>query len=97
LHPARHQRCLRRARPGVHPRRALPGYVTPDQYPPALGRRQQVVRAYDRQGRIADGVLTADGEHALIVIRELLARPDVEVVHLRNVGYGCYNFAVRRA
>ncbi|MGH3406426.1 MAG: DUF1203 domain-containing protein [Streptosporangiaceae bacterium] len=74
-----------------------PGYVTPDQFPPALSHRQQVVRAYDRQGRIADGVLVADGEHAQTVIRELLARPDVELVHLRNVGYGCYNFAVRRA
>jgi len=37
-----------------------------------------------------------DGEHAMTVIRELLARPDVSLVHLRNVGYGCYNFAVRR-
>jgi Protein of unknown function (DUF1203) len=26
---------------------------------------------------------------------ELLARPEVELVHLRNVGYGCYNFCVR--
>jgi hypothetical protein len=25
----------------------------------------------------------------------LLARSGVELVHLRNVGYGCYNFAVR--
>ena len=53
------------------------------------------MRAYDRQGRIADGVLAADGRQAQHVIGELLARPDVELVHLRNVGYGCYNFAVR--
>ncbi len=26
---------------------------------------------------------------------ELLARPEVDLVHLRNVGYGCYNLAVR--
>ena len=26
---------------------------------------------------------------------KLLARPEVDLVHLRNVGYGCYNFAVR--
>ncbi len=72
------------------------GYLTPDRYPPALSHRQQVVRAYDRDGRIADGVLVADGERAMAVIRESLTRPDVELVHLRNVGYGCYNFAVRR-
>jgi hypothetical protein len=73
------------------------GYRTEDRYPPALSHRQQVARAYDRHGRIADGVLVADGARAMPVIRELLARPDVALVHLRNVGYGCYNFAVRRA
>jgi hypothetical protein len=73
------------------------GYLTPDRYPPALSHRQQVVRAYDRDGRIADGVLVNDGEHAMAVIAELLGRADVALVHLRNVGYGCYNFAVRRA
>jgi len=35
------------------------------------------------------------GHQAQGVIAELLARPEVELVHLRNVGYGCYNFAVR--
>ena len=73
-----------------------PGYRTPDQYPPGLRHRQQVVRAYDRQGRIADGVLVSDCGQALTMIRELLARPDVPIVHVRNVGHGCYNFAVRR-
>jgi hypothetical protein len=72
------------------------GYLTTDRYPPALAHRQQVVRAYDRDGRIADGVLVRDGEHAMTVIREMFARPDVRIAHLRNVGYGCYNFAVRR-
>ncbi len=76
---------------------ACPGYLTPGMYPPELSHRQHVVRAYDGQGRIADGILVADGERALPVIRALLARPDVELVHLRNVGYGCYNFAVRPA
>jgi hypothetical protein len=71
------------------------GYLTRDQYPPALSHRQQVVRGYDRDGRIADGVLVHGSEHAMTVIREMLDRPDVTLVHLRNVGYGCYNFAVR--
>jgi Protein of unknown function (DUF1203) len=71
------------------------GYLTPSEYPPGLAQRQQVVRAYDGRGRIADGVLAADGQQAQAVIAELLGRPEVELVHLRNVGYGCYNFAVR--
>jgi len=71
------------------------GYLTPRDYPPGLAHRQQVVRAYDGQGRIADGMLAADGRQAQAVITALLGRPGVELVHLRNVGYGCYNFAVR--
>ena len=71
------------------------GYTTPDRYPPGLSHRQQVVRAYDQDGQIADGILAGDGEQALAVIQQLLARPDVALVHLRNVGYGCYNFTVR--
>ena len=73
------------------------GYATPDRYPPALRHRQQVVRAYDHDGRIAAGVLAADGGQAMPVIRDLLDRPGVALVQLRNVGYGCYNFAVRRS
>jgi len=73
------------------------GYATSHQYPPGLIDRPQVVRAYDRQGRIADGVLVADGHQAQGVIAGLLARPEVALVHLRNVGYGCYNFAVGRS
>ena len=71
------------------------GYPTPGRYPPELAGRQQVVRAYDRQGRIADGVLAVNGLQAEQIIADLLARPEVDLVHLRNVGYGCYNFAVR--
>jgi Protein of unknown function (DUF1203) len=40
--------------------------------------------------------MSINGDQALKVIDELLARPDVTLAHLRNVGYGCYNFAVRR-
>jgi hypothetical protein len=79
----------------VHPDPCA-GYPSPHVYPPALRHRPQVVRAYDHDGRITDGVLAGNGDHAETVIRELLARPQVALVHLRNVGYGCYNCAVRR-
>jgi uncharacterized protein DUF1203 len=71
------------------------GYSTRNQYPPELSHRRQVVRAYDHDGRIADGVLVSDGHQAEAVIRELLGQPHIALVHLRNVGYGCYNFSVR--
>lgn len=73
-----------------------PGYPAPGRYPPGLSHRPQVVRAYDQEGRIAGGILASDGVHAMAVIGQLLAQPQITVVHLRNVGYGCYNFAVRR-
>jgi hypothetical protein len=64
--------------------------------PPEIVISALSIERCDRDGRIADGVMVNDGEHAMTVIRELLARPDVTLVDLRNVGYGCYNFAVRR-
>jgi uncharacterized protein DUF1203 len=73
------------------------GYLTPSRYPPGLSHRLQVVRGYDWDGRIAGGVMVNDGQHAMTVIRELLARTDVSLVHLRNVGHGCYNFLARRS
>jgi hypothetical protein len=77
----------------VHAERCA-GYATPQVYPPGLAHRQQVVRGYDQQGRISGGVLVDDGAQATRVIQDMLARPGVALVHLRNVGYGCYNFAV---
>lgn len=72
------------------------GYREPAAYPPAFRHRTQVFRAYGPDGRIVDAeiVAGADAEKAL---GRLLARPDVGWVHSRNVGYGCFMFAVERA
>ncbi|HEX9356459.1 MAG TPA: hypothetical protein VF933_21915 [Streptosporangiaceae bacterium] len=40
------------------------GYATPRRYPPGLAHRPQVVRAYDRNGNIAGGILASDGERS---------------------------------
>lgn len=71
------------------------GYRTPDRYPPDLYGRNQTVRAYNERGEIEDGVYVSSGEEADRAIADLLARPGVALVQLRNVGFGCYNFAVR--
>ncbi|MET8367313.1 MULTISPECIES: DUF1203 domain-containing protein [unclassified Micromonospora] len=65
-------------------------------HPSAWRRRPQVLRAYDRQGRICGGRLH-DGTDPEAVIAELFADPQVHQLHSRNVVYGCFMFVVERA
>ncbi|MEU1421766.1 MULTISPECIES: DUF1203 domain-containing protein [unclassified Kitasatospora] len=59
-----------------------------------LGAR--VLRAYDRHGHILGGVpVTPDTAEAAAA--ELLADPEVAVVHVRAVEFGCFQHEVRRA
>lgn len=62
-------------------------------YPADWWGRPQVLRAYDRRGRIVGGRLH-DGRDPEGVVADLLADPTVERLHSRNVVYGCYMFAV---
>jgi len=71
------------------------GYTDVHEYPPGLSHRRQVVRAYDNEGRIAGGILAKGLEQLEEAVRVLLERPGVELVQLRNVEYGCYNFTIR--
>ncbi|MFE9202235.1 DUF1203 domain-containing protein [Micromonospora sp. NPDC007230] len=64
-------------------------------YPPGWRGRPQVLRAYDRRGRIVGGRLH-DGDEPEAVITDLLADPAVDRLHSRNVVYGCFMFAVTR-
>ena len=71
------------------------GYPTDGGWPPGFRDRQQVLRAYDAAGRIADAILV-EGAEAEVGIAKLLADPEHLVVHSRNVLYGCYMFAISR-
>ncbi|SCF21884.1 Protein of unknown function (DUF1203) [Micromonospora viridifaciens] len=73
-----------------------PGPNRPAGYPADWRGRPQVLRAYDRRGRIVGGRLH-DGGDPERVIAELLADPAVDRLHSRNVVYGCFMFAVVRA
>ncbi|PWU43629.1 DUF1203 domain-containing protein [Micromonospora globispora] len=73
-----------------------PGPDRPGRYPADWRGRPQVLRAYDRQGRIHGGRLH-DGTDPESVIAELLADPVVHRLHSRNVVYGCFMFIVERA
>ncbi len=71
------------------------GYSGPDAWPPAFADRRQVLRAYDRAGRIAGAVLAEPGDGPRL-LAGLLAGSDVALVQSRNVLHGCYMFAARR-
>lgn len=62
-------------------------------YPEGFRHRQQLLRAYDGQGRAVDNEIV-DGAGAEAALSALLARPDVAYVHSRNPLAGCYMFRV---
>jgi len=75
---------------------ACAGYADVDRYPEGFRGRNQLLRAYDAQGRQVENVVV-DGAAAERGIAGLLARPDVAYLHSRNVLAGCYMFAVHPA
>ena len=74
---------------------ACAGYPADGGWPPEFRDRQQVLRAYDAAGRIADAILV-EGVDAEAGIAKLFDDPAHVVVHSRNVLYGCYMFTVSR-
>jgi Protein of unknown function (DUF1203) len=76
---------------------ACGGYTTPRQYPKAFAHRRQLLRAYDHDQRICEGIQAKDGEQALQLLTWMLSSGDVAFVHSRNVEWGCYMFSATRA
>jgi hypothetical protein len=67
-----------------------------DGYPADWRGRGQVLRAYDKRGWIHPATRVHDGTDPEREIAAILADPEVEQVHSRNVAYGCYMFAITR-
>jgi hypothetical protein len=65
-------------------------------YPAEFRGRRQVLRAYDARGWIHPAPRVDDGSDPEAAIAEILADPDVDRIHSRNVAYGCYMFAITR-
>jgi hypothetical protein len=72
------------------------GYPAHGGWPVEYRDRRQVLRAYDHEGRI-HGAELVDAAQAEPAIEALLADPGVALIQSRNVLYGCYMFAIRRA
>jgi uncharacterized protein DUF1203 len=70
-------------------------------YPADLSGAPQVFRAYHADGRILGGRLFGVGEPAGAqaadaVLTEMFADPDVALIHVRAVEFGCFTFEARR-
>lgn len=73
------------------------GYADIHRYPEEFRHRRQILRAYDARGWQAyDAHTIVDGEDAEAVIERILANPNIEFLHSRNVLAGCYMFTIRR-
>jgi hypothetical protein len=68
-----------------------------DSYPQDWLGRPQVLRAYDRRGRIHPASTMHDGSDPVGAITKVLSEPGVVEVHSRNVAYGCYMFTATLA
>jgi hypothetical protein len=70
-------------------------------YPADLHGSHKVFRAYSKDGGILGGCLVEPGDSGVAAaaeaaISELLADPDVALVHVRAVEFGCFTFEVQR-
>lgn len=76
------------------------GPRTPHGYPFARPGALRTIRRYDAEGRIVGGRLLeipADAETGFDqAFREAFSDPEVALVHVRAVEYGCFHFEVRR-
>jgi hypothetical protein len=67
-----------------------------DGYPAQWRGRRQVLRAYDKRGWIHPATRVHDGTDPEAEIADILADPEVERIHSRNVAYGCFMFTITR-
>ena len=72
------------------------GYPTPSRYPEGFAHRRQLLRAYDRDQRICEGIQAKDGNQAQQLLTWMFSLDQVDFVHSRNVEWGCYMFSASR-
>jgi hypothetical protein len=65
------------------------------QVPPVFETRVLSLRGLDRDGMMADAILTQPGE-ADAGIRKLFANPEIETIHAHNATRGCFSAKIER-
>jgi hypothetical protein len=67
-----------------------------DEVPPVFDTRVLSLRGFDKDGMMADAILTQPGE-ADAGIRKLFANPEVATIHAHNATRGCFSARIERA
>ena len=67
-----------------------------DEVPPVFATRILSLRGFDKDGMMAEAVLTQPGE-ADVGIRKLFSNPEVETIHAHNATRGCFSARIERA
>ena len=66
-----------------------------DRVPPVFEKRLLSLRGFDKDGMMADAIVTQPGE-ADAGIRKLFANPDIETIHAHNATRGCFSAKIER-
>jgi hypothetical protein len=66
-----------------------------DQVPPVFEKRVLSLRGFDKDGMMADAILTQPGE-ADAGIRKLFSNPEIEMIHAHNATRGCFSAKIER-
>jgi hypothetical protein len=66
-----------------------------DRVPPVFEPRVLSLRGFDKDGMMAEAILTQPGE-ADAGIRKLFANPDIETIHAHNATRGCFSAKIER-
>jgi len=66
-----------------------------DRIPPVFEPRVLSLRGFDKDGMMADAILTQPGE-ADAGIRRLFANPEIETIHAHNATRGCFAAKIER-
>jgi Protein of unknown function (DUF1203) len=66
-----------------------------DVFPADFRERRAVLRPYDADGLMLDGIVAERGTSE-DELKRLFNDPEVALVHVRNLIAGCWNFSVRR-
>ena len=66
-----------------------------DRVPPVFEKRVLSLRGFDKDGMMAEAILTQPGE-AEEGIRKLFANPQIETIHAHNATRGCFSAKIER-